>query len=497
MNIGHPPIAAKQTLASGTTAGLAPKSNSVALVYLPVLHAPREMGPLIDELIDRKWLVRIVVGTEGIDAEIQRWAARGAQIIRPPDSMIYKVASKETGRESPKPKRSHLRRFLAAILPSSAVRAIFVWRHYKDIGHVQGYARDLIKTRRPDVFVSTNFHSCGRLDGALLFACNRERIPSICILVSPLVGKAIARPGRLTQASTGMVPPQQRTDHDLFSRLFATLFPMWTVGDGTQRIFMWPIEIMLAAKLRSALPSDVWQEPPEQFDMIIAYNQFSRDLLERSGFPMGKVVAYNSIRLDETIRLVQNDQARAALYSSLHLPLNAPFIVWNIEPSWEHHYCDEFLHWTRIREMAKYFSLAEKPVVVSLHPLCDRNNYKFLEDEFGLHLATAGIHLLYPFCAFAVSFGCSTNQFAPAFGKRILMYDWFGIRADEHRWELYRQPQMEVVNTMVQFQAVLSLWVAKYDWGTVFKPEELPVPSAPLIAALISDFVVSRPDFPR
>lgn len=288
-----------------------------------------------------------------------------------------------------------------------------------------------------------------------------------------------------------MVSPQQRTDHDLFSRLFATLFPMWTVGDGPQRIFMWPIELMLAAKLRTVLPSDVWQQPPEQFDLIVAYNQFSRDLLERSGFSMGKVVAYNPIRLDETIRLVQNDQAKAALYSSLHLPLNTQFIVWNIEPSLEHHYCEEFLHWSRIREMAKYFSRTGKPVVVSLHPLCDRDSYKFLEDDFGLHLTTVGIHLLYPFCAFVVSFGCSTNQFAPTFGKRILMYDWFGIRADEHRWELYRQPQMEVANTMDEFQDLLLQWVADYDWSTSFKPEDLPTLSAPHIATVIADFVAS------
>ncbi|MDZ4253719.1 MAG: hypothetical protein U1A72_14215, partial [Sulfuritalea sp.] len=130
-----------------------------------------------------------------------------------------------------------------------------------------------------------------------------------------------------------------------------------------------------------------------------------------------------------------------------------------------------------------------KPVIVSLHPLCSSDNYRFLEHEFGLHIADAGIHLLYPSCAFVVSFGCSTNQFALTFGKSILMYDWFGIRKDERRWWLYRQPDMDVAETMEEFQALLTKWVGCFNWANRSKRQQLPPPSTPLIVDEIANMI--------
>ena len=139
--------------------------------------------------------------------------------------------------------------------------------------------------------------------------------------------------------------------------------------------------------------------------------------------------------------------------------------------------------------MGGHLARIGKPVIISLHPLCNPNNYRFLEYEFGLRLADAGIHLLYPYCAFVVSFGCSTNQFALTFKKSILMYDWFRIREDERRWKLYGQPQMEVADTMEKFKMLLTEWVDRYDWTSRSTWQQLPPPSTPMVVDEIAKMI--------
>ena len=68
------------------------------------------------------------------------------------------------------------------------------------------------------------------------------------------------------------------------------------------------------------------------------------------------------------------------------------------------------------------------PVVLSLHPLCDAARYDFAEDKYGVFICRDyKIHELYPFCAFSISFPCSTNLLASMFKKPLVIYDFFGL----------------------------------------------------------------------
>jgi hypothetical protein len=350
------------------------------------------------------------------------------------------------------------------------------------------FANALIDRERPDVLLYNNFHSCGRLDDAVLLACSRNGVATACLLVSPLVGKAIARPGRLYQFESGMMNGRGRANESWFGRLLSRVFPTWVVGEGERAIFMWSPDAMLAAQLSGLLAADVWHTPRLEFDRVYAYNEFSVKTLAEGGYPLNKVRHFGPPRLDSSIAEASDPDS----WIRLGLPSPDPYILWNIEPSWEHHYCDSATHWERIHVIAGLLAAFGKPVVVSLHPLCAPTNYQFLFQDHGVHIATIGIERLYARASFALSFPCSTNFYASVFSKRILMYDWFGVRATPRRWNIYCQPGLEVAETIDELAVALDRFVLEHNWENGPRRGPLPIPATDRLMEDLKQLAVSR-----
>lgn len=245
------------------------------------------------------------------------------------------------------------------------------------------------------------------------------------------------------------------------SRITAKVLPEWVASDGKDSVFMWPLPQLLASALHGLLPRDIWQTPHEDFDLVFSPNEFSRELLERSGYPMEKVKVYGPPRLDEALILTQSRSAREALYRDLGLKVDDPYILWNVEPSWEHSYCGEEEHWAWVSAVAEILAGTGLPIVVSLHPLCDPVNYAYLSDRYGFHMpSNYFIHHLYPGASFIVTFPCSTNQYASVFGKRLVLCDWFGATDSEERRPLYLMDDMVVATTIDALRATVAAEVS-------------------------------------
>jgi hypothetical protein len=450
--------------------GLTIERQPVALINLSVLHAPREMGPVIERALESGWKIYLVAGTHGIADSIERWCQQGATRIDPPMPYVYGASPVEAAdREAPRAPapsrpRNQWRQKIVALAPPSLRALLSLVAQWRFMRRARTVASAIFRQADPDVFISNNFHSCGRLDNALLDESRRKAVVSACIAVSPLVAKVIARPGRLVQYHSGMYADEQKVSHSLFSRIIAALHPEWTVADGSACIFMWPPAAMLASRLAGLLPADVWQTPHPDFDLIFAQHARAAELLRESGVPEEKIRVHGPPRMDEVIRSLAQPAWLAKFYGDHRLRLGEPYILWNVEPSWEHHYCTAELHWQRVRQLAVRLRVLSRPIVVSLHPLCSRADYEFLEGEFGFRISDYGIHHVYPGCEFAVSFACSTNYYAVMLRKRILMYDWFGVCTDARRWNLYRQEGLEAVQDFEQLEDGLARFVSQHSW---------------------------------
>jgi hypothetical protein len=465
------------------------------LANYSVLHAPREINPLLRELHRLGWNITAHIGWFGQSADetARDLAEGGFKIISPTPKLSY-VAHVEPA--APRVRR-HGRQLVGQFVPRWVKLLWHTGRDLSEVFAMRRRASEIFDQVRPSVFLSNNFHSCGRLDNALLAEAKRRGILTVCVLVSPLVSKYIAMPGRLNQYRAGMTGETLNVGYyGLASKLLARVVSDWTVTDGEVSLFMWPLPRMLATRLAGLLPSDVWQTPHEDFDVVFAPNTFSKELLSKSDYPMHKVQVLGAPRLDEALTVARDPLLRQQLYERLSLAPESAYILWNVEPSWEHSYCSEERHWQWVHNVARVLKARELPVVVSLHPLCSPERYSFLNSDYGFCLSRDyGIHQLYPLAGFVVTFPCSTNQYASIFGKRLVMYDWFGASTSPARSELYILKNMRVATTVDELERIVSEEAQTFAQRQhAATGSDLPEPASPRIASKIEELWSSLPE---
>lgn len=458
--------------------------RKVALVLFPVRHAVAELMPVVDELVRRGWAVDIVLAWVDADvSELQkRLESASVRLIKPPSDLLYGGESHGRGPptaldQSPTVGRANrddrpangrlpfVKRSAAALVKRSKSigQLLAAIGHFRLIRRRKEAADGILAETRPDLFLSANFHSCGRLEGALLRASLANGLAAACVLASQLVSREIISRGRHTQFSMGMIGPQHSVGYSLLNRLVAYFWTAAASGRNGDKLLMWTPDVLLPALLLGQADADPFQVPSVAFARVYAPTETAVKLLSIGKYPHDKIRMFGIPRLDEAARIAADPELRAAMRDRLGLRDDERYVLWNVEPSWEHHYCDAPTHWRRVREIAAALSESGLKTIVSLHPLCDRPQYAFLGTEFG-HVVDhrEGISNLYPDAAFAVSFPCSTNGFATVFGKDVLVYDWFGVGKDAWRSQVYAQEGACFVETMAAFSAALTQLSARH-----------------------------------
>jgi len=400
------------------------------LFNLSVPHAVQELTPVAELFLSKQWEVTLLFGFNGKYARetAESFAAKGMKIRHVPDDLSY--GDPHAGQHQRHDAAMTTREI--GLLRSLRESVGAVRGHIDFMNKCKAFAAQVIEDMAPDVVVSNNFQSCGRVDDALAFWCHRRQIPLYCILVSPLIGKCLTVGARVNNLRVGMLPPALKVDYSKFNRLVARLFPEWTYSAGDLSIFMFSPQQMLAARLVGLLPKDVWQVPSLLFDRVFVPAELTIELLKEGGYPMDKVALSGPPRLDKVVCRLDDARFRSDLYSHIRVPEGTPFILWNVEPSWEHHYASEEEHWRNFKAIADILRATDVKVVLSLHPLCHYENYKFIEDEQFAISRQDGIETLYPICSLAVSFPCSTNIYSYYFHKRLIVYDWYEMRSKSY-----------------------------------------------------------------
>ncbi|WP_150288023.1 hypothetical protein [Rhabdaerophilum calidifontis] len=465
------------------------------LFTFSVLHARAEMARLMPEFRDRGWDVHLLIGFRGPAADALAAAAQaeGTTVHRVPDPWAYGAApanpAQDAGAAAGTVRRPGRRPRVPAPLRPFVNALLYACGGFRQRAH----ARRLLGDIRPDVVVANNFHSCCEFDNAMNVEARRQGVPRACVLTSPLVAGIIGRRARLSNYHLGMVDGSHRADAHLLSRILARLRPDWTVGEGAERILCWPGEKIAGGFIAGLARRDVWENPSGDFDRIYAPSDKSRQLLVASGTEAGLIRVFGPPRLDPVIAEAADSSLRAEMAARFGLRPDEPYILYNVEPSWEHHYCDRETHFARIERIAAFLVRQPLRTLVSLHPLCAAEDYApLLERAPQITISRGmGIERLYPGCRLVLSFGCSTNAYAVLWNKPLVMYDWFGIRADPWRWSLYDQPRLTAVTSFEDLERCVAAELLRpVDSGI---PETLPVsPAAPRI---VDDIIAlaSRP----
>ena len=337
--------------------------------------------------------------------------------------------------------------------------------HLLEIRRVARYAEGIVAGIEPDAYLAGPFQSCGRVDNALLSVCNSREIGSYCLPVSAYLGERLQILNRYNNLNNGMLSAELLVTDCLAIKLIAKYFPKWVRSWNEMQFFIHVPSQMLASYLAGMLEENPWQKPSEQFDLVFAESDFSRDMLIQSNFPPGKVVVSGKPLLDSVFQDMADASYLIRLYADLELKPNEPFILFNVEPSAEHHYESWDVHWQHFSGLMDALFKLNVRVVLSLHPLCDPNNYRFVREKYGFIVSECyKITSLYPCCTLVVSFPCSTNTFSSIFKKPLIIYDWYGLtRKDYSASDLFRFDGAMYVYDMDYFSSTVESCLASLD----------------------------------
>jgi len=240
------------------------------------------------------------------------------------------------------------------------------------------------------------------------------------------VGEFIQHVSRMNHLQVGMAGPEIRADYDAVNRVLAKVFPRWTrdLADGT-RVFYWDPMRIVSAELTGLGMKPQWLKPSTDFDRVFVFGEFSRKLLIDAGYPDDKIVVAGQPLFDNILRQRGDLTRRAEIAAHIGVTPGEPFLLVNIEPSLEHDYATAEDHWRNFHEVLRACTGHGAAIVLSLHPLCEVENYRFAENQYGCRISTRfSIHELYPDCTVSVSFVCSTNVLALDFCRPLVIYDF-------------------------------------------------------------------------
>lgn len=412
--------------------------KTVLFVFSAVSYY-REVGPVVAEFATNNWRVQVLFGSAGevtdtAAEECRRW---GCEIAVAPGDVGYGPSNPDDSRVDGNEAAGFFQR-LVEFAKRKAWLSVFLRpigrlrplpRLHRRQRRMRRYAKSLIEDLSPDVVMHGAYHSCGQIDNAINLICKSRKIPSFCVPNSPYVGRRALTVARMNHLLTGMSAPNIRADYDWLNRILAVLFHRWTaiLADGT-RAFYWDPTHMIVAWLNGLMMRRLWLKPSIDFARVFVFSEYSAGLLRADGYPMQKVTVVGQPLLDSVWQRLDDSDHKAELFAYLGLPVDAEFILINVEPAAEHLYCSWESHWQLFNETMGAVSEQGVPVVVSLHPLCEFKNYAFAEHKYGVRICTKyKIHKIYPYCKVSVSFPCSTNLLAVEFNKPLVIFDYFNL----------------------------------------------------------------------
>lgn len=412
----------------------------------------REVRPVIENFTRNGWQVIVAIGWLGqtADEAAAAYAASGCSVERIPEAMAYPG---EAPRSAMAPAVKAVERAVAKKL-SVMRRLAGLAGILRRMVAVRQWASRFLDQIQPDVVLSGPFHSIGKFDNAFLLATRRRALPHCCYPFSPYHGRKNAILARFGNLSGGMLSKVLSADYDRLNQLMAKSFPRWTATRGGVTMFMFDPMEMLAGWWAGMMDRDAWQQPSSRFDRVFVFNKFSRDLLAADSFPMDKVVVSGFPLLDDVVARAADPEARSRLLADLEIEKEGSFVLFNVEPSAEHHYCSWDKHWQSFRAMMEVMKNTGLKIVLSLHPLCCTEDYLFAEKEYGVRISRKWtIYDLYPYCQFSVSFACSTNLLAEIFNKPLVIYDFFNMAHPESpRAGEFRLPGALVGHTIAEVE---------------------------------------------
>ena len=296
----------------------------------------------------------------------------------------------------------------------------------------------ILKNIKPKCVFMGAFHSSGEIDNVALNYFKGLSTNCYCIPNSDYLGEKILIDSRQNFLSLSSISNIIKSDFDLINKIFSFFFNSWLRNLKNVDVFFWdPIKI-ITDKLSGIGMEKMWLKPSVLFDKVFVFSEISKKMLISDGYPKEKVIVTGQPYLDSIKHNQMNNNFKKKMMNYLKVE-EGKFLLLNVEPSAEHNYCGWVAHWSNFQKILTNLKKNNLPIVLSLHPLCNYENYKFAEKKYKVKISrNYSIHELYPFCKAVVSFPCSTNFLSLIFNKKLIIYDLFNISKGSEKIKIHK-----------------------------------------------------------
>lgn len=260
----------------------------------------------------------------------------------------------------------------------------------------------------------------------LLGVCARENIPAHVLSHAEPAGGDILQ--RRRRPDNEMVPSKR-------VKCFFSRFPAhFAYIENGIVITYYRLEWMVALKIMKFLPENPWALGGGTCQSLFAFSRDMRDRLVRFGCPPAKIRLTGNPEEDKIFAAYQKRVELREKYDLKYGTAGKPVVLIALPQLGEHGLFPWERHWEEIRFLAETLRQAGTGVWASLHPRMDREQYLFLEKEYGIAVCEESLSVMVPAADLFACCHSSTLHWAVQCAIPVLNFDFYGIDYRENHW---------------------------------------------------------------
>ena len=304
-------------------------------------------------------------------------------------------------------------------------RFLTVYASIKNLKELKSYIKNYLNQNNYNFVFAGPYSSIGKFDNVIAYYCNKKKIPFFCFPVFNDICESFNIESRSNLLKAGMLSKILFVNYDIINILLGFLFPNWIRKKENRRFFMHDPILLLTSKICGILEDNIWSKPSRFFNLIFVESSIlKKQLVEVDKWSKEKIIVSGKPSSENIFKLFRNVDHKKKIFNYLELKSNINFILYNVEPGWEHHYMEKKKHWKHFEQICKILHKTKKEVILSLHPMCNYDHYKFVIKKYNFKISDKfKIFDLLPHCWFVVSHFCTTNLIANKLKKKTLLFD--------------------------------------------------------------------------
>lgn len=275
--------------------------------------------------------------------------------------------------------KSKLINSIYRIITSTSIYYLFrEYRIYRRLINCQLISKTLIKKIRTEIVISISDRSNDYVEGSVLSAAKSLGIPVVLPYVAQFDINAALKYRKRSDGKT--LPGLNCKDSLSLYKIYSRIRLKKQIYDD---VFFQEPFILNAARRAGILSSYSWWIGNGLSDFVCVDSYRTKKKYYSNSVPKEKIIIIGQVQLD-SVFLSSNKriEIREMLNKKYSLNEKNDLLILSLPQYAEQGYMSSNEHWKKVNEIVKNITEVDKNLLLSIHPRCNINDYKYLENDF-------------------------------------------------------------------------------------------------------------------